>query len=237
MATLITRDFLPVTLDERSVFLTNFVSVLASGTNATDLGVSAAQLERLQNGQKWYGYLLSDYLPYARSYSEGMTAFLTELDTDKTPQTLALPVWAPPVFNGSLPDTASGVMNDLVALVNDPILKSSKLTPALKTQLRLDPLPLSPAGEPKIKSYKAGPNGAIDLLISVDGAKQTIVDSMRGEETEFSPLDKVVGSHVYDNRPNLVAGRPEARQYRTRHSDGTAAYGNYSAVFSVTTQA
>ena len=237
MATLISRDFLPAMLDDRSVFLTNFVSVLASGTNAADLGVSAAQLERLQNGQKWYGYLLSDYLPYARSYSEGMTAFLTELDTDKTPQALALPVWAPPAFAGGLPETESGLMNDLVALVNDPIFKSAKLTPALKAQLRLDSLPTASAGEPKIKSYKAGPNGAIELSISVDGAKQTVVESMRGDETEFTLLDKVVGSHVYDNRPNLVMGRPEARQYRVRHSDGTAAYGNYSAIFTVTTQA
>ena len=237
MAYLIYRNFLPTTLELRAVWLINFISVLASGSNAADLGVTSAQLTDLQVTQPWYDYVLNQYIPYARSYNEGLTAFLSEVDTDKTPQNLALPVWAPPAPAAALGIAESGVFNRVLALVDNTILKSNKLTTNLKTQLKLDPLPVPVAGEPKIKSYKAGPNGAIELSISVDGAPQTIVESMRGEETEFTHLDKVVGSHAYDNRPNLVAGRPEARQYRIRHSDGVTAYGNYSAVFTVTTQA
>ena len=237
MAQFIVRDFLPTTLELRAGWLTNFLGVLALGTNAADLGVTPAQITDLEAGEDWYDYYLGTLVPYARSYSEGLTAFVSDIDTDKTPQLLVGPVWSAPAPDQPLPATESGVMNRVVALVNNTIFKSDKLTPNLKTQLKLDPLPTPPAGDPKIKSYKAGPNGALDLLITVDGAKQTIVESMRGEETAFTYFDKVVGSHVYDNRPNLVAGRPEARQFRIRHSDGVMAYGNYSAVFTATTQA
>ena len=63
------------------------------------------------------------------------------------------------------------------------------------------------------------------------------VESRRGAESECSMFAPPSAARKPDSRENLVPGRPEAREYRIRYSDGVHAYGNYSPVFSVTTQA
>ena len=236
MSNTIERSYLPTKIDDRARWLSQFVSGLASGGNAAALGVSPAQMTDLQAALDWYDYTLAHYIPYVRAYSKGLTEFLADIDTDGSPQNLVLPVFAPPAPAVALPDCESGAMNRVTALV-DSILKSDALTPALKMQLGLDAIAPPPAGSAVINKYEAGPNGFITLFFALNGAKLVVVESRRGDETEFSLLDKVVGGQCPDSRANLVAGRPEAREYRIRYSDGVTPYGNYSPVFSVTTQA
>ena len=106
-----------------------------------------------------------------------------------------------------------------------------------KLEATLPPIAATSPGNALITKFESAPGGVIPLFFALDGAKQNIIDSRRGAETDFSMLDKVVGGQCPDSRENLVPGRPEAREYRIRYSDGVHAYGNYSPVFSVTTQA
>ena len=237
MSTYITRNYLPGTVDARANWLGTLVGGLASGDNAANLGVTPAQLDDLKAGLVWYDYALNHYMPYVRAYSKGLTELASEIDTDSTPNPLSLPVFAPPAPLATLPACESSVMTRAVAVVEGAIFPSPALTDALKTQLGLDPIAPPVAGSALITKFESAPGGVITLFFAQNGAKQVIVESRRGAETDFSMLDKVVGGQCPDSRENLVPGRPEAREYRIRYSDGVRAYGNYSPVFSVTTQA
>ncbi len=230
---LIKANYLPSTLDERAKWLGNFAAVLSP--IATDLGVTTAAMTRIQSAADWYNYLLNRYLPYVRSFSKGSTTLLEDLDSDPTPQPTVLPTFAPPTAPSGAPD--SGIFNFIAGLVNDTILKSDNLTPALKTLLRLDPIPQPPKGAPRVKEADAQPNGYVELSFTRDGSPMVIIEGRRGTETEWTVLDKVAAANYLDMRPNLTPGRTESREYRIRYSDGRNAIGDYSAVKSVSTQA
>ena len=65
----------------------------------------------------------------------------------------------------------------------------------------------------------------------LDGIK---LESKRGTETEFSLLDKITQTAFIDNRPVLVAGVPEVRQYRAWCIIKDEIIGQVSDVVSVT---
>ena len=229
---LIQPNYLPLPLDKRLQWLNNFVATLAP--IAANLGITVEEMARLLMGAAWYGYLLTQYLPYVRSFSTGSTTLLEDLDSDPTPQPTLLSTFAPPTSPPGSPD--SGLFNFIVALVSDKILKSANLTPALKTSLRLDPLPQPVTGDPMIKGGEGQPSGHVELRFTRGGSPLVIIECRRGNETTFTQVDKVAASHWIDLRSNLTPGQPEVREYRIRYSDGTNPIGNYSAPFSVATR-
>lgn len=237
MSDLIKRNYLPGRIEDRAAWLGNLVAVLNSSGNATLLGVSAAQLDDSEAGAAWYSYLLNTFIPYSQSFGKGLTAFLAELDTDNSPQPLVLSSFEAPDPATPLLATNSGVMNRVTDLVDNTILKSSALSPALRAQLGLNAIVPPAPGDPLIKSYESEPGGHLDLLFVRNGAKMIVVEERRGDQADFLMFDKVAASHCPDPRPNLVPGKSELRQFRIRYSDGVTAYGNYSPVFSANTQA
>ena len=63
------------------------------------------------------------------------------------------------------------------------------------------------------------------------------VECMRGTETEFTTFTNVTGAKFIDDRPNLIPGKPETRQYRIWYLLKDVVVGVVSAVVTITIEA
>lgn len=225
-------NYLPKTKTERMDWLNNF-SVQLAQYSAT-FGFTQEEMDDISISSQWYSYAVLTLDNAGRVFDKAITAFADELDTD-SPQTNA----QTPVFNPPSPPTLgikTGIFNRVIALVDKKILPSEFLTPAIKTQLGLDPIAPSAPTAPNLKVPVAMPNGQVELSFSRGGSPMVIIESRRnGGDWEL--LDKVASTHYLDTRPNLVAGVSESREYRIRYSNGSTGIGQYSNVRSVATQA
>ena len=68
------------------------------------------------------------------------------------------------------------------------------------------------------------------------GHKGVLIESQRSGETSFSEVARVTSTPWNDNRANKTAGMPEQRQYRLRYLKKDQPVGDYSDIYSVTTQ-
>jgi hypothetical protein len=84
-------------------------------------------------------------------------------------------------------------------------------------------------------SLKLSLNGGKIAIAFVKGKSDGIrLFSKRGTETEFTFLDVKLSSPFQDERPNLVAGQPELRQYRAYFVKRDALVGEVSDTVSIT---
>jgi hypothetical protein len=222
-------SYLPTSKTERRNWLANFNAVLPQ--YAAQFNISAAEQTRLTNGLIWIDYALA-CRALADSFSKSLTDFSDEMDSDASESDAREPQWTPPPVP-SVPGR-TGTFNFVVALVADKIL-SKNPSPQIMTALGLNPLAAPDTVMPEIRGATALPGGNVDLSFSKGRAKQILIQCKRGAG-DFELLKEVVGTHWTDTRANLVAGQSESRTYRTRFSDGTNGYGDYSAERIVSTQ-
>lgn len=76
--------------------------------------------------------------------------------------------------------------------------------------------------------------GSVTVAFNKQTSDGVRVSSKRGGETTFSFLATDTSSPYVDNRPNLVAGTPETRQYQAQYILGDDPIGELSDLLSVT---
>ena len=79
-------------------------------------------------------------------------------------------------------------------------------------------------------------NGSgVEMRVRKDGHEAVIAWCRRGGEELPVKLGTFNRSRITDNRPNLVAGQPEIREYTFQYCDGDIGAGELSEVYRVTT--
>ena len=63
-----------------------------------------------------------------------------------------------------------------------------------------------------------------------------LIEGQRGDETNWSKLDRDFRSPFEDDRPLLESGKPEERRYRLRYLDNDEPFGEYSDVLVAVTK-
>jgi hypothetical protein len=103
--------------------------------------------------------------------------------------------------------------------------------------IKTTPAPLSPDEVKQvIKAVTVLNEGHVKIKCSLMGYKAYRVLSQRGDSDVFDTIGDSTLAEFTDERPNLVAGQPEKRQYKTICLEGNKPIGSYSATETVITK-
>lgn len=229
MPNLISAPYLSQSLEERAIWGRNFATNLA---NLSLVGVTPAIVADIESGTDWEFYAAVTRPAYNAVYEKGYTDWKHQIDTDAAPELIKEPLYNPPDAP-AVTSSQTGVFNRIVALVRDVILPTNP-DATTKTLLGINPIPPKTKAKLLISKMTASPNGHVSMSLSRVKIKLFQVESMRGDATTFSLLDKTTERVVLDERPNLVPGVRESRTYR--YKDANDPNGQYSPEASISTQ-
>jgi len=152
---------------------------------------------------------------------------------------------APALPTLNLPEKPEGLMinagiEEFMNLLVQRICKHQNCTPEIEASLGIelkdDGDDLSPDKmKPVIKEVTALV-GAVRIRASLQGMKGFRVFGRRGESDDFEPVGDSSQTEFEDSRPNLVAGKPETRQYNLIFLENNKPVGEYSAVETIVTK-
>ena len=205
---------------------------------ASQVGVSEAELTRVANDSPAWSYLMlrnEIIRAYKSEESEvKKAAYLGE--TKGTP--LNLPSLNVPVkpdgitFNQGIWNFA----NNLVQV----IVKRDECTPEIEALLDIEIKEGDDVSPDELKQVikQATPlnGGVVRIKCSLMGKKAYGVYSQRGASEAFEHIGNSTEQEFLDERPNLTAGQPEARKYKTICLENNKPVGEYSAIETVITK-
>jgi hypothetical protein len=113
------------------------------------------------------------------------------------------------------------------------LVRAIKASPAYTESIGKEMAIIGPEDSREIKApaLRIVMSGGIPLIGYRKGKTDGIwLESRRSGETEFTFLAHDTQSPYPDTRPNLVAGTPEAREYRARYMIGDQKIGQYGAI-------
>lgn len=138
---------------------------------------------------------------------------------------------------------ATTVLSGIIDRLSKAIARmktSPGYTESIGDQLLINPPPTDsaiPPGTKPVGIWTALPNNVIRIDWTKGKFDGVIVEGQRGDETEWTRLDRDTRSPFDDQRPNQNAGKPEERRYRLLYFLGDDAVGTYSDVIVAVTTA
>lgn len=204
------KDYLPSGLAERNLWFINFVTKLK--THEKTLGISAALMLVVVADGLAIAYTLN-LVEAAKTSLDTVIAYRDALFSGVIGTTPApFPVFTTPatppaaVIPGIFPRTRQTI-------------KMIKANPACTLAIQED---LGIVGEDitedfdnvKLQLKAKFSGGKVNGKYIKKGATGALIESKRGDETEFSFFAVVTKASFTDKRPNLVAGKAENREYR-----------------------
>jgi hypothetical protein len=235
-----TQRWYPSRISAQIPWLANFADKLPG--HATTLSLPAAHVDACMASCGFLIYVYSQWLADVRAFGPACTEAVDLLTFGSGPTAVVLPVFtAPPLPEGvaSVPPGATNRLFDLVALL--------KASPGYTKVMGLDlgvEVPDTAGGEGMAGEDNAVPvvKGLAFLGEQGPGARLTFVkhghmgvyiESRRGNGAwEFLAIE--TNSPYNDERPLLVAGQPELREYRVRYWDKGTPNGDWCDVIRVT---
>ena len=226
--------YLPIVDSERLTWLINLNSKLTTGGLAATLGITAAQLAIILNGIKMYTFILA-CITASETFYHTCISFKDQMNESiigTIPQ--PIPAYVSPV-NAPIVLVPFGFFGWIMALVAN-IKTNAAYTTQIGTDLKIIGSDIvidwSTAQPTKVKV--ASNAGAIHGSFLKGEATGGRVDSRRGTEVAFTTLTNVTGSKFIDDRPNLVPGVPETRQYRIWYLLNNVVVGLVSVIVTIT---
>ena len=225
--------FLPNGNAQRGTWLSNF-NIKLTAALATKLGLSGEEKLSVTNDTAafMYGLILSEA---SKTFEHQCVTFQLLLKNGPlSSDALAIPVLG--VVGLAPTAVASGIFIRISKIVKK-IKSSSEYTTDIGKALGIIGSEMqAKSATDTLKPTLTGKIVAGDLQIKyIRGLNNGIrLESKRGAETEFVLLDKINKTVYLDKRPNLVAGKPETREYRAWFFVGDEVVGQVSAVISLT---
>jgi hypothetical protein len=201
------------------------------------LNITAAERARITNDSTAWSYLRLRNAA-VRAYKEEESKVKERAFDEKsggaamTLPTLTLPTKPDVVFNVGIWDWANNLVLRIVRL--------DACTPEIQALLGIE-IKESESVSPDelkqtIKQVTALNGGVVKIKCSLMGKKSYGVYSQRGASVEFEHIGNSTESEFLDERPNAVAGQPEARKYKTICIENNKPVGEYSAVETIVTK-
>lgn len=225
---------LPTKDNERITWSLNFETEFPA--LAATLGFSnAAMTALLQDSAAMRNAILTAQVGAA--FSKSCTAFKNDMlgGVGENAQTPTAPTFTPPPPPPAPVD--AGIIERLSNAMNTAKL-SSGYTQTIGEALMIHKQPADSAIPPDAKtSIKA--TAMTDSVVRLDWTKGkfdgVFVDSQRDDETDWTRIGFDNRSPFEDDRPPLVAGKPEERRYRMRYFIDNQAVGAWSDTINVIT--
>ena len=191
----------------------------------TPLGTTSGEVTTVQGICTLFIYTLETFLPAVEQFSEACTAFTRQMR--KGIGTIALPsapFWSPPVGAAT---PAAGLLTALFDMI-----ARWKTAPGYSESIGddlgiLGTTSEAPTAAP-VLTLDVGPDG-VTLRFIKKGHMGISLESQRQGVPGWTFLAIDTDSPYLDNRPPLVPGQAEWREYRARYWDGTPV-GDWSAV-------
>ena len=194
--------------------------------------LSITQLLTLLNDTNAFNYICQFNTAALATYHSSIT-FKDELrDSDISTEIQAFPTFDTP---GTVPTAVPyGIFARAIVLVNF-IKTHSKYTTAIGKDLKIigadSIVDWSTAQPQKVKVKTSA--GAIAGSYFKGQANGGRIECMRGSETVFTTVTNVSKAKFIDDRPNLIPGQPEKRQYRIWYLKSDKVVGIVSVIVTI----
>lgn len=223
------QDYYPSRIADQIVWLTNFKNKLPG--YQTTLGLAAGVVTAAVADANWLIYVLGSWLGAVRAWGPSTTDYVEEIQMGSG--TPALPVFSAPAPPSGVVSVPAGALLRIFDLVQD-IKNATGYTEAIGLDLRI--VGAEAAADHPVPAFKTKvEDGAgcqcVRLTFTKYGHMGVYIESRRGGASspwEFLGID--TESPYIDNRPLLVAGQPETREYRMRYWDKGTPNGDWTDV-------
>ncbi len=199
------------------------------------LGVIAGDITASVNDAKYANYVLGTWLSAVRNFSPSTTDAVDDVLTGAGSSAVVLPTFSAPALPAGVTAALPGTLNRIFALIAKMKLAAG-YTEAIGTDL---------GAVGSQETEKAMPKFLADMLqgsgcqcVKLTFYKYThmgvYIESRRGANGVWEFLAIDTESPYEDQRPLLVAGQPEVREYRMRFWDKGTPNGDWTDVVKVT---
>ena len=226
------QPYFPRIVSERPDWFANFATQLPIA-NAT-LALPAATVTAFVNEARFCQYASGPWLTGGREFGPASTASLEELFNGSGVDPYVLPVFTPPALPAGVTPVAPGALTRIFAFVQT-IKATPTYTEAIGLQLGIvgpEDATEHPLPEFTVNVERGGGCECVKIVFKKFGRQGVVIHSKRGGAAwEMLAID--LASPYLDERPLLVAGQPEVREYRLQFHDDAAATGGFTDVVSV----
>ena len=229
------QRYFPNTVDARPGWFHIFATELAVA-NAV-LGLPAPDVTAIIADAKFLEYAGGPWLTAAREFGPACTAALEDLYAGTGTVPCVLPVFTVPALPAGVVAVLAGALARIFAFVQT-IKASPNYTDAIGLQLGIiGPADGTPGAQPlpafTLKTERGTAGEAVKIVFKKYGRQGVVIFSKRGSGGwEMLAID--LSSPYLDDRPLLVAGQPEVREYRLQFYDDSAPVGDFTDVASAT---
>ena len=221
-------NYYPSRIGDQVNWLDNYYGKLP--LYGTTLSVIAADVTASVNDAKYAKYVLGSWLSAVRSFSPSTTDAVDDVLTGSGTGVMVLPGFTAPALPTGVVAQLPGTLTRIFALIAKMKL-SAGYTETIGTDLGVVGSEETDKSAPKflIEILQGASYQSSKLVFYKYGHMGVHIESRRGTGAwEFLAID--TESPYVDDRPLLVAGTPEIREYRMRFWDKGTANGDWSPV-------
>ena len=226
------QDYYPSRIGDQVNWLDNYAAKLP--IHGAVLGVIAADITASVNDAKYANYVLGTWLTAVRAFSPSTTDAVDDVLTGGGTTPFVLPTFTAPALPAGVTAAIPGSLNRIFALIAKMKL-SAGYTEAIGTDLGIVGAEQTEKALPKFSADLLQGAGCqcVKLSFAKYGHMGVYIESRRGTGAwEFQAID--TESPYEDERPLLVPGQPEVREYRMRFWDKGTPNGDWTDVVKVT---
>lgn len=226
------QDYYPSRIGDQVNWLDNYSVKLP--TYGPTLGVVAGDITDSVNDAQYAGYVLGTWLSAVRNFSPSTTDAVDDVLTGSGAGAMVLPTFTAPALPTGVTAALPGTLTRIFALVAKMKL-SGAMTEAIATDLGIIGAEETAKATPKFSAEAEQGAGCqcVRLRFAKYGHMGVYIESRRGTGAfEFLAID--TESPYEDERPLLVDGQPEVREYRMRFWDKGTPNGDWTDVVKVT---
>ena len=228
------QDYYPGRIGDQVNWLDNYG--IKSNVYGLTLDLTADEIIDTVKDAKWGNHVLGTWLTSVRAFAPSTTDAVDDVLTGTGSADMVLPTFVPPALPAGVVAVPPGVLNRIFAIVAKMKL-SPNLTEAIATDLRIiGPEDTESKLTPKFLASLLQGDGCqcVKLVFYKYGHMGVYIESRRGANGVWEFLSIDTESPYEDERPLLVAGTPEVREYRMRFWDKGTPNGDWTDVQKVT---
>jgi hypothetical protein len=226
------QTYYPSRIGDQVNWLDNYAQKLP--TYGTTLGVASGDVTASVNDAKWAKYVLGSWLTAVRNFSPSTTDAVDDVLTGEGEDNVTLPTFVPPALPTGVTAAPPGALTRIFKLVGD-MKRAPAYTESIGTDLGIVGPEVTEKPVPKFTVELIQGTGCqcVQIRFSKYTHMGVYIEGRRGTGAwEFLAID--TESPYTDERPLLVAGTPEVREYRMRFWDKGTPNGDWTDVVKVT---
>lgn len=228
------QNYYPSRLANQANWLENYAAKVA--VYGATLGLTAGQITASANDAKWCHYVIGTWLTAVRAFSPSTTDAVDDVLTGGGSSVpVVLPTFTAPALPAGTTEQLPGALTRIFDLIG-AMKRAAAYTEAIGTDMGVVGSEDTTAhASPRVTAdtVQGSTCQCVKLVFAKYNHMGVHIEGRRGNSAwEFLGVD--TESPYMDERPLLVAGQPEVREYRVRFWDKGTPNGDWTDVVKVT---